>query len=44
MNPTQSRPPEAVQPGSGGLPSGLDGLGFSPVISKPVWEYESPLD
>jgi hypothetical protein len=36
--PTQFSPPLAVQPGSGGLPSGLPGAGLVEVMSKPVWE------
>ena len=40
--PTQLRPPLAVQPGSGGLPSGLPAEGLVEETSKPVWEYESP--
>lgn len=36
--PTQFRPPEAVQPGRGGLPKGLEGEGLVERGSKPVWE------
>lgn len=37
-NPTQLRPPLAVQPGRGGLPRGLEAEGLVPVGSKPVCE------
>jgi hypothetical protein len=44
MLPTQLTPPDAVHPGKGGFPSGFEDDGFSPLMSKPVWEYESPLE
>lgn len=40
---TQFTPPEEVQPGRLGLPRGFDDDGAAPEMSKPVWEYESPL-
>jgi len=36
--PTQLRPPEAVHPGRGGLPRGLEGEGLAREMLKPVWE------
>lgn len=35
--------PLVVYPGNAGLPSGFAAFGNVPLISKSVWEYESPL-
>lgn len=35
--------PLVVYPGNAGLPSGFAAFGSVPLISKSVWEYESPL-
>jgi len=40
--PTQFSPPVAENPGKGGKPKGYAELGRAQVVTKPVWEYESP--
>ncbi len=41
---TQLIPPHEVYPGKAGFPKGFDADGLAPVMSNPVWVYESPLE